>query len=144
MPFEFQILTEKAPMLPHFGLISQLNKVVTEAEYAHALDDMLAHGYRMLIVWEAEIAVGLSGFWVSAKIYSGKYMEMDNVVIAETARNRGIGKLMSDFLEKIAREEGCQMLMLDAYLENIAAQRFYERQGFVAEGYHFIKRLANL
>jgi GNAT superfamily N-acetyltransferase len=141
MQFTFQILTEKAPMLPHFSLIQQLNKIVTEAEYAFALDDMIAHGYRMLIVWEGANAIGLSGFWVSTKIYSGKYMEMDNVVIAESARNQGIGQLMSEYLEKIAREEGCQMMALDAYLENVAAHRFYERQGFVAKGFHFLKKL---
>lgn len=128
-------------MLPHFWLIQQLSPKVTFEDYAEMLDDMLAHDYRMLVVLEDGACIGLSGFWVSTKIYSGRYMEMDNVVVAEGHRSRGIGKLMSDFLYDLAIREGCRTMMLDAYLENQKAHTFYEREGFSKRGYHFLRKI---
>jgi len=141
MPYVFQILTEKPQMLPHYLLIRQLSPGVTEDRYIHFLDDMLEHGYRMVAVFEGEVCVGISGIWVATKIYSGRYLEMDNVVVADTHRSKGIGKLLTDFIEKLALAEGCETMMLDAYLENEKAQAFYEREGFTKRGYHFLKRL---
>ena len=141
MDFELKILTQKAEMLPIFPLFSQLNATVGAADYAAMLDDMLAHGYRMLVVFEKKEPVGLSGFWVTTKFYSGKYLELDNVVVAETHRSAGIRKLMCDFLEDLARAEGVKTLMLDAYLENHKAHAFYEREGFEKKGYHFLKKI---
>lgn len=141
MSYKFQLLTQKSEMLPHYPLIRQLSPGVSEERYAFLLDDMLAHGYRMAAVFEAETCVGVSGIWVATKIYSGRYLEMDNVVVADTHRSKGIGKLLTDFVVGIARAENCEMVMLDAYLENEKAHSFYEREGFVKRGYHFLKRL---
>ena len=128
-------------MLPLYPLIRQLSPGVTEERYAHLLDDMLAHGYRMAAVFEGGACIGLSGFWVSTKIYSGRYMELDNVVIDAAHRSRGIGKILYDFLYEIAVREGCEMLMLDAYMENEKAHTFYEREGFVKRGFHFLNQV---
>lgn len=128
-------------MLPLHHLIRQLSPGVDEARYAHLLDDMLAHGYRMAAVFEGDECLGLSGFWVSTKIYSGRYMELDNVVVGTEHRSRGVGEVLTNFLVEVARREGCEMLMLDAYLENEKAHRFYERHGFVKRGYHFLKKI---
>lgn len=137
----FRILTEKAEMLPLLPLIRQLNADVTADYYTVVLDDMLRHGYRMAAAYEGEDCLGLAGIWVASKIYSGKYLEMDNVVVAADHRSRGIGQLLTDFVTDLAHREGCQTMMLDAYLENDKAHAFYERAGFIRRGYHFIKPL---
>lgn len=128
-------------MLPMYPLIRQLSPDVTEERYAQALDDMLAHGYRMAAVMEGDQCLGISGFWVSTKIYSGRYMELDNVVVDATQRSQGVGQVLYDFLHDIAIQEGCEMMMLDAYIENEKAHAFYERQGFVKKGFHFLNQL---
>lgn len=141
MPYSFRLLEQKELMLPLLPLIQQLNPNVGEERYAHLLDDMVAHGYRMLAVYEEAECIGLSGIWVATKLYSGRYLEMDNVVVAATHRSKGIGKLLCDEVEQLARREGCETIMLDAYLENEKAHAFYEREGFVRRGYHFLKKL---
>jgi ribosomal protein S18 acetylase RimI-like enzyme len=138
---EIRVLTQKPEMEPLYPLIRQLSPGVSEERYVHLLDDMLAHGYRMAAVFENGACIGLSGFWVSTKIYSGRYMELDNVVIDIAHRSRGIGKMLYDFLLDIALQEGCEIIMLDAYLENEKAHTFYEREGFVKRGYHFLNRI---
>lgn len=140
MSYTFKVLTQKSEMLPLYPLIRQLSPGVTEERYSYMLDDMLAHGYRMVAVYEGEHCVGVSGIWVATKIYSGRYLELDNVVVADTHRSKGIGKLLTDFVQELALAEGCETLMLDAYLENEKAHAFYEREGFSKRGYHFLKR----
>ena len=139
--YTFRILEHKSDMLPLWPLLQQLNPNVTEHYLDSVLDDMIAHGYTMITIWDDDTCMGLSGIWVSTKIYSGKYLEMDNVVIDHNYRSRGIGTLLTDYIIQYAREKSCATMMLDAYLENDKAHAFYERVGFVRRGYHFIKSL---
>jgi GNAT superfamily N-acetyltransferase len=132
---------DKNEMLSFHSLIKQLNPKLKKVEYKVMLDDMLAHGYRMAAVYDGEKCAGLSGFWIATKIYSGKYVELDNVVIDKNYRNKGIGKKLCDWILKEAKKQGCVTAMLDAYAENIPAHRFYYREGFYVRGFHFLKQL---
>lgn len=140
--FTFKEIEGKEKMAGLFPLIKQLNPGLKKSEYVHMLDDMLAHGYRMVAVYDGETCAGLSGFWISTKIYSGKYVELDNVVIDKSYRNKGLGKKLCDRVLKEAKKRGCKTAMLDAYAENIPAHRFYYREGFFVRGFHFLKKLA--
>lgn len=141
MSYQFGVLTQKAEMLPLAPLLAQLNPIITETYLNEMLDDMIAHGYRMAVLREGQLCVAASGIWVSTKLYSGKYLEMDNVVVAESRRSQGLGQLLTDRITELAQQEGCRMMMLDAYRENTGAHDFYERQGFIKRGYHFLKKL---
>ncbi|MBP6828263.1 MAG: GNAT family N-acetyltransferase [Saprospiraceae bacterium] len=136
---EIRLLTQKAEMAPLYPLIRQLSPKVTEERYLFLLDDMLTRGYRMAAAYEGDTCVGLSGIWIGTKIYSGKYMELDNVVVSETHRSKGIGQLLCDFATALALEEGVEMMMLDAYRENHRAHAFYEREGFIRRGFHMLR-----
>lgn len=141
MPISFHILTEKSEMLPLAPLLQELNPISTPEYLDAVLDDMIAHGYRMVTANEGNECLGVSGIWVTTKLYSGKYLEMDNVVVASKQRSRGIGKLLTDYITELAKREGCLTLMLDAYLDNKKAHIFYEREGFEKKGYHFLKKI---
>lgn len=130
-----------AEMLEQLPLLQQLNARLDAANYERMLQDMLRCGYRMAGVFSQGRCVGLSGYWLATKLYCGRYLEMDNVVIDPSCRSMGLGKLLSDYLLQRARQEQCQCIMLDAYLENENAHRFYEREGFKKKGYHFIKSI---
>lgn len=129
-------------MLAQYPLIKLLNPQLTPARYEELLHLMLQHNYRMVGAFDAsEKCVGLSGYWVAAKLYSGKYLEVDNFVVEEAHRSSGVGKLLLHWMEQQARQQGCDTIMLDAYVTNSAAHRFYFREGFQIKGYHFLKSL---
>ena len=69
-------------MLTLFPLLTQLNPGLKMAAYKTMLKDMLKHGYRMAGVFHDKECVGMSGFWISTKIYSGKYVERSEKIIA--------------------------------------------------------------
>ncbi|MBK8226696.1 MAG: GNAT family N-acetyltransferase [Flavobacteriales bacterium] len=136
---QLRTLANAEEMLPHLNLIQQLTPSLTIAEYRSLLEAMVPHRYAMLAAFEGDACLGLSGYWIGHKLYCGRYLEIDNFVVDAKHRSHGIGQLLMDELIRIAQREGCVRVMLDAYLENTAGHRFYERHGFAKRGYHFIK-----
>lgn len=128
-------------MLAQFPLLQQLNPNIEYNSCIQMLHDMLANNYKMVGVFVGEKCVGVSGYWISTKLYSGKYLEMDNVVVDIEHRSAGIGAMLCHYLDNVAKEKNCKMMMLDAYLENESAHRFYIREGYIKRGYHFIKKI---
>lgn len=129
-------------MLAQHPLILQLNPDMPLPRYHELLQHMLPNGYRMVAAFTgAGQCVGLSGFWISAKLYSGKYLEPDNFVVDTAHRSAGVGKLLSDWMLQEAQRHHCDTVMLDAYVTNAAAHRFYFREGFHVKSFHFFKSL---
>lgn len=140
--YQIKELNTFSEMAEHYELIRQLNPWLSQEKYEARLQAMIPLGnYCMLAVYDEQRCVGISGIWIATKIYSGKYIEMDNVVVDEAYRSKGIGKLLVDATLALAKKEGCRIAMLDAYIPNSAAHKFYERHGFEAKGYHFIKKI---
>jgi len=138
---QFKILIDSDEMMACYDLIKQLNPKLNQAEYAHMLIEMTTNKYKQLIAIQNDIIIGVCGFWINTKIYTGKYIELDNVVVDTQIRNQNIGEQLCLKLLEIAEKEQCKVAMLDAYLENEAAHRFYERLGYRKKGFHFIKKL---
>jgi ribosomal protein S18 acetylase RimI-like enzyme len=68
-------------------------------------------------------------------------LEIDNFIVHPEHRMKGIGKMMTDYIEIIGKETGCTMIVLDAFTGNFTAHRFYFNQGYVPKGFHFLKIL---
>ena len=128
-------------MFSLFPLVLQLNPKLKKSKYGKMLKDMILHGYRMAGVFHEEKCVGLSGFWIATKIYSGKYVELDNVVVDKNYRSQGVGKMLCDWIIKEAKKQNCETAMLDAYAENASGHKFYLREGYAIRGFHFIKKI---
>ncbi|GAB3824740.1 GNAT family N-acetyltransferase [Pontibacter rugosus] len=129
-------------MLAQHHLIRQLNPNMSKQRYEELLHLMIPQHYRMVGAFsETGICVGVSGFWIAAKFYSGKYLEIDNFIVDEAYRSSGVGKSLSDWLHQLAQQEKCNTIMLDAYVTNSAAHRFYFREGFHIKSYHFFKTI---
>lgn len=134
-------LTTKEAMLEQLSVMQELYPQLTEDYYAEMLDRMLPHNYGQIAVFDDTTCLGISGYWYGTKLWCGSYIELDNVIVSEKARGKGVGKLLSEYLETKANELNCNILVLDAYSNNFKAHRFYYNQGFAPRGFHFIKLL---
>ena len=134
-------LGTKAEMLEQLAIINQLYPDFTLEMYGDLLDQMIPHNYKQLIVVKNEITIGLAGFWIGTKLWSGKYLELDNVVVHKNFRSQGIGSIMTNYLNQKALDEKCNMVVLDAYTTNFGAHKFYMNHGFVPKGFHFVNYL---
>ena len=76
-----------------------------------------------------EQIVGYAGIWVVA----GEAQVM-RVAVRKELRNRGLGLALTQALIQKAWEGGAEAITLEVRENNIAAQKVYERCGFVSEG----------
>jgi GNAT superfamily N-acetyltransferase len=141
MQLQIKELTTKQEMLAHFEVMQHLYSKFTLEKYDSYLTDMIPHNYKQVAVFEHDICIGISGLWSGTKLWSGKYLEIDNFIVHPDHRKKGVGKLMTDYIDAKAKETGCTMIVLDAFTGNFAAHRFYYNQGYAPKGFHFIKIL---
>ncbi len=135
---KLETIEEMVKMLP---LIKELTPDVTAKDYEKMLQEMVPHNYYQVAIYDGNILVGVSGYWLATKIYCGKYIEIDNLVIAKEYRSKNIGKILVNWMLSEAKKSNCQTALLDAYVENFKAHKFYYREGFIARGFHYLKKL---
>lgn len=134
-------LNDKEEMLQYLHVLNDLYPSLTIQQYSTELDVMLPHNYGQVAVFEGDECLGISGFWVGNKLWCGKYLELDNIVVLESHRSKGVGKLIFDFLSRKAQELNCTMMSLDSYTYNFKAHKFFYNEGFAPRGFHFINIL---
>ena len=128
-------------MVAQYDIMKHLYTNFTIEKYEAYLTEMVPHNYRQVAVFEDDICVALTGFWSGIKLWSGKYIEIDNFIVHPKYRSKGYGKAMTDYINEKALESNCTMIVLDAFTGNFTAHRFYYNQGFVPKGFHFLKIL---
>ncbi len=128
-------------MVAQYEIMKHLYTNFTIEKYEAYLTEMVPHNYRQVAVFENEKCVALTGFWSGIKLWSGKYIEIDNFIVHPEHRSKGYGKAMTDYINEKALESNCTMIVLDAFTGNFTAHRFYYNQGFVPKGFHFLKIL---
>lgn len=141
MKLEIRELTTVEEMLSNIEVMRFLYPTFTVEKYESYLVDMIPHNYKQVAVFENKICVAVSGFWSGTKLWSGKYIEIDNFIVHPEHRSKGLGKMMTDYIDAKAKEMGCTMIVLDAFTGNFTAHRFYYNQGYVPKGFHFLKIL---
>ncbi|SFC26930.1 Acetyltransferase (GNAT) family protein [Flagellimonas taeanensis] len=103
------------------------------------LTEMIPMGYKCIGVYDQEELIGICGVWVLNKLYAGKHVEPDNVIVSPQYQGKGIGELMLDFLNDYAKEIGCERAEVNCYAKNVRGKKFWENQGYEALGIHLIK-----
>ena len=102
------------------------------ASAAHWTDEEYARSMESGIVFVSEEEKKISGF-VCAKIIAGDW-ELENVVVDEQNRRRGIGDaLLEEFLRSAKREAG-RAVWLEVRESNHPARSLYEKHGFRETG----------
>jgi GNAT superfamily N-acetyltransferase len=134
-------LTTIEEMVVQIEIIRYLYPTISEAKYKAYLELMLPHNYSQVAVFEGDECLGLTGLWYGVKLWSGKYIEIDNFIVHPNHRSKGIGKMLTDFVNQKATDLECAMIVLDAYTQNFTAHRFYYNQGYAPRGFHFTKIL---
>lgn len=141
MALQIKELTTIEEMVAQINTIRFLYPNISVEKYQSFLYEMVPHNYIQIAIFEDEICLGLTGCWSATKLWTGKYLEIDNFVVNPDHRSKGIGKLLTDYVEKKAIQLNCSSIVLDAFTGNFGAHRFYYNQGYAAKGFHFVKIL---
>lgn len=85
--------------------------------------------------------IGMCSGWITIRYYSGKQLEVDNVIIDNTIQSKGYGKIFFEFIEEWAKQNNCKTIELNTYVQNSRSHKFYFNLGYSIIGYHFQKKL---
>jgi GNAT superfamily N-acetyltransferase len=85
--------------------------------------------------------VGISSAWTTVRLYSGKQLEVDNVVIDRSQQSKGLGKMFFEFIENWAKKNKYNTIELNTYVQNSKSHKFYYNLGYSILGFHFWKRI---
>ena len=117
----------------------QLLNGVDETILLYRLDVMMQNNYQCVGVYDQDKLIGICGLWTLTKFYIGKHLEPDNVIIHPEYRNKGVGELMMSWVDSYAKEQNCDAIELNAYIENEKGVEFWKKAGFYIRGHHFQK-----
>lgn len=85
--------------------------------------------------------MAITSGWLTTRFYSGKQLEVDNVIVHKDYRSKGYGALLLGYIDKWAEENDCLTVELNTYVTNSPSHKFYFNQGHTIVGYHFQKVL---
>lgn len=91
---------------------------------------------RVLVAREGDEGVGYA-FW---QVY-GELAHVLNVVVAEAARGRGVGRALMEGVRGACRREGCTRWYLNVKQDNRPAIELYRRCGMLSDGEVWTMRL---
>ncbi|HQT67033.1 MAG TPA: GNAT family N-acetyltransferase [Acetobacteraceae bacterium] len=111
------------------------------APYADYMRKMFTEGAEMAVVVEAERIRAIAIYRCLHTTYQGYRFYVDDLVTDESARSRGFGGQMIDWLEARARVRGCPALALDSGTQRLRAHKFYFAKGFFVVSFSFLKKL---
>jgi GNAT superfamily N-acetyltransferase len=73
--------------------------------------------------------VGMSLYYFRYSTWKGKRLYMEDIIVTESMRGNGIGKLLFDATVKAARDTHCTGMMWQVLDWNISAVGFYRKYG---------------
>ena len=74
-----------------------------------------------------------------SRTLSGRFAVMEDVVVAENCRGRGIGTALLEAADSFARSRGCGYAIVVSSGFRKDAHRFYEKQGYTEDVWGFRK-----
>ncbi|MDX2213691.1 MAG: GNAT family N-acetyltransferase [Oculatellaceae cyanobacterium bins.114] len=125
-----------------FHVMRELRSDLDKQAYLCLLTRMVKEGYRLFALRDSGIIVSLAGIAILTNFSYGRYVWVYDLVTASSARSKGYGSRLLEFIEEVARRENCEVIALSSGLERTDAHRFYQAQmNFDKTSYVFKKTL---
>lgn len=124
-----------------FRLMQDMHPHLTETQFLGYVAEMRAQGTTVVGAFRNGAMCGVAGYRILTRFFIGKTFDLDGFAVDPSCRGQGIGAFLLEWLEQEAARLGCTAMVLDAYVHNADAHRFYFRYGFHIKGFHFFKAL---
>lgn len=124
-----------------FDVMSELRTHLVREDFLKTVRQMESEGFRLAYIEDDDSVVAVAGYRIYTNLFLGKNLYVDDLVTSASARSKGYGKQMLDWLRDKARMAGCRSYHLDSGTARGQAHRFYFNQGFTISSYHFSEQL---
>ena len=125
-----------------FAVMRQLRPHLAEDAYVPLIRSLMdSDGLRLTAVLEDGVVRAVAAWRTMTMLYCGRLLYVDDLVADEQSRSRGHGARLVAHLKDEARALGCNEIQLISHTRREKAHRFYFREGFGIECFHFRARL---
>lgn len=123
-------------------LLKLLNPKMNKSKLEESLTSMVEMpNYKCFALFQDAELIGISSGWTTVRIYCGKQLELDNVIIDSKIQSKGFGKYFVNAIKQWSISNSYKSLGLNTYIENSRSHKFYFNQGFKVLGFHFEHKL---
>lgn len=132
-----QLATSPQEVTACFAVMSELRPHLSLDSFTALVERMQKnHGYELVYLDDNGIKA-VAGIRIAEWLYTGKYLEIDDLVTTAAARSKGYGAILFDWLANYAREQKCVQVRLVSGVQRADAHRFYLNKGMKFEAKYF-------
>lgn len=123
-----------------FPVIRELRPHLTFQEYTSLMmEAKIRDDYEIVAIFQGPKCIAAMGFRILFDFVHGKHLYIDDLVVAEGCRSKGIGAELLKYAERVAIEKKCKGLRLCTGVDRKDSQRFYERNNWNARAIAYKK-----
>lgn len=120
-----------------FSLIAELRPHLTRDEFIRKVSDMSKFsGYELIMLNDCGVKA-VAGVRISEWLHTGKYLEIEELITSQTARSKGYGSKLFDWICNYAKQKECRQVRLVSGVSRADAHRFYVDKGMTFEAKYF-------
>ena len=134
-------ILEKDKILEIVPLIQQMNSQTPIDILKQRVLEMVEQNYECAVMYDGVKLIGVCGIWYMTRHYVGRSMEVDHVIVDNSYRGQGLGRVFFDWIYEHAKSKGCEASELNTYTGNPKSHKFYYNEGYEIKGFHFLKVL---
>ena len=135
---EIQLARSDEEIAATFDVMHQLRPQLRREEYVMTMRALQASdGLQLFALRDRGVVRAVATWRVMNMLYCGRMLYVDDLVTDEGTRSRGYGSRLIARLKEEARVHGCSEIQLISHVKREAAHRFYFREGFGIECFHF-------
>lgn len=122
-------------------VIHELRPHLEKENFLSLIKEMMSEGYRLSFIEEDGNAIAAIGFRYLQFLFAGKHFYIDDLVTLPSARNKGYGAALLNYVFELAKKNGYEKVTLDSGHHRNDAHRLYLNKGFKISAHHFVKQL---
>jgi GNAT superfamily N-acetyltransferase len=113
------------------------------ADYVAKMGKIFTDGGEMCICADAEkdVVLGVAVYRLFENTVSGRRFYVDDLITDETQRSRGVGHMLMEYLQNVAKRRGATSFELESGTQRQQAHKFYFREGMTVVSFSFRKAL---
>ena len=138
---KIQLCASEKDILNCWDVLYALRPHLLQNEFVPMIKEMMTEGYQLAFIEEDGKAVAAIGFRYLQYLYNGKHIYIDDLSTLPTARGKGYGGKLLDYVAAIAKEKGYKIVTLDSGYLRTDAHRLYLNKKFTMVAHHFSKNI---
>ncbi|MFI8684626.1 GNAT family N-acetyltransferase [Rossellomorea sp. NPDC077527] len=136
-------LQTRSEIIQAYPVMHELRTDLSEETYLALFGEMGKEGYRLFALYVDEEIVSLTGIGERVNFYNKHHIYIYDLITSPNHRSKGYGKLLLEYVHRLAGELGVEYVALESGLARRDAHRFYEEKlGYEKWCYSFRKKLS--